>query len=469
MHRSKAPWRLLRLSLLAVPLYCQAPAAMATGLVEAWRAALRHDKEYAVARAAHAAAQPRRDQAAALWRPMVGLTGSAGVATNESETRGAQFNAPGFGQATGAGFDTSVTNGTATRWAVAASQPLYDPKRSAEQQQLSTSVDLADLQWQAAGQSLMLRTAGHYLDLALAEEAVGVHKQQVDAVQRVAVETQDRFKLGDAPVTDTHEAGARLAGLRAQLLAAESEVLVKRNLLADITGLPPAALVVRLPAGGFDPLPTSQPLAFWLDEAQSGNPGIRAQLLAAEVARQEVTKHSRRSSAAIDLVAQVGRDRLSGSGDFGSASNTGTNRMIGIQLSMPIFTGGYRGAREEEALRLVDKAGAEVERTREQVAQQARSAWLGLSVGAERFRALEQALTASLARRDATRLGHEVGERTTLDLLNAENDAAASRLALAQARVALAMDRLRLAALVGRLDEADLRTTDGEPAASSVN
>jgi outer membrane protein len=391
-----------------------------------------------------------------------------GVATNESDTRGAQFSAPGFGQASGVGFSTSVTNGTASRWAIAATQPLYNPMRRAEQQQLSTSVDLADLQWQAAGQSLMLRTAERYFDLALAEETVRVLKQQLDAVQRAATEAQDRFQLGAVPITDTHEAGARSAAVRAQVLLAESDVQLKRSLLADTTGLPLDALAARLPSGGVTHGQQLQPLDFWLSDAQAGNPGIRAQLLATEVAKQEAAKYSRNSSATVDLVAQVGRDRLSGSGDFGSASNTGTNRMIGLQLSMPLFTGGYRSAKEEEALRLADKAAAEVERTREQVAQQVRAAWLGLSVGAERVKALDQTLNASRARRDATYLGHEVGERTTLDLLNAENEAAASRLALTQGRIALLVNRLRLAALVGRLDEALLQATDGELAASST-
>lgn len=456
------------LSFLGLHLAFHAAAANAVDLTQAWRAATQSDKEFAVARAEHLAAQPRRDQAEALWRPTVGLVGSVGVATNESDTRGAQFSAPAFGQSSGVGFSTSVTNGTASRWAVAATQPLYNPKRRAEQQQLSTSVDLADLQWQAAGQSLMLRTAERYFDLALAEETVRVLKQQLDAVQRAATEAQDRFQLGAVPITDTHEAGARSAAVRAQVLLAESDVQVKRSLLADTTGLPLNALTARLPSGGVTHSQQLQPLDFWLSDAQAGNPGIRAQLLATEVAKQEATKHSRNSSATVDLVAQVGRDRLSGSGDFGSASNTGTNRMIGIQLSMPLFTGGYRSAKEEEALRLVDKAAAEVERTREQVAQQVRAAWLGLSVGAERVKALDQTLSASMARRDATYLGHEVGERTTLDLLNAENEAAASRLALAQGRIALLVNRLRLAALAGRLDEALLQATDSDLAASST-
>ena len=458
------PWTLS----LALALACQAQTATAADLIDVWQAALQNDKTYAVGRAAQATAQPRRDQAAALWRPSVGLIVSMGVAANETEARGAQFSAPGFGQSSGVGFSTSVTNGTSGRWAVAATQPLYNPQRRAQQQQLSLSADLADLEWQVAGQSLMLRTAERYFDLALAEETLRVLRLHLDAVQRATTEAQDRFKLGSMPITDTHEARARLAGVRAQMLAAESDVQVKRNLLSDSTGLPATALAARLPAalpgnvGGA----ASRPMEPWLSEAQSGNPAIRGQLLAAEVAGQEASKYSLRSSATVDLVAQAGRDRLSGGGDFGPASNTGTNRMIGIQLSVPLFTGGYRDAKEEEARRLADKSTAEVERTRQEVAQQVRAAWLDLSVGAERVLALAETLSASTSRRDATRVGHEVGQRTTLDLLNAENDNASAQLALAQGRVGLLMNRLRLAALVGQLDEAALRSVNAELAAT---
>jgi len=132
---------------------------------------------------------------------------------------------------------------------------------------------------------------------------------------------------------------------------------------------------------------------------------------------------------------------------------------------VPPFTGGYRDAKEEEARRLADKAAAEVERTRQEVAQQVRTAWLGLSVGTERVQALAEALSASMSRSDATHVGHEVGQRTTLDLLNAENDSASAQLALAQGRVGLLLDRLRLAAPVGQLVEGTLRSVNAELAA----
>lgn len=452
------PW------LLPLALVCQIQTTAAADLIEVWQAAVQNDKAYAVGRAAQATAQPRRDQAAALWMPNVGLATSLGVASSDTATRGAQFSAPGFAQSGGVGFSTSVTNGSSTRWAISASQPLYNPQRRAQQQQLALSAELADLEWQSAGQSLILRTAERYFDLALADEALRVLRLQLDAVQRATTEAQDRFKLGSVPVTDTHEARARLAGIRAQMLAAVSDLQVKRNLLADSTGLPVTALVARLPSAVASSVAafTPQALEPWLAEAQAGNPRIRSQLLAAEIARQEARKHSLRASATVDLVAQAGRDRLSGSGDFGSASNTGSNRMIGIQLSLPLFTGGYRDAKQEEALRLADQSVAELERTRQEVAQQVRAAWLGLSVGAERVQALAEALSASTSRRDATQIGLGVGQRTTLDLLNAENDSASAQLALAQGRVGVLLDRLRLAVLVGQLDESTLRSVNAE-------
>lgn len=430
-------------------------------LVDAWQAALQHDKELAVARAAHAAAQPRRDQAQALWRPNVGLTASAGFANSQTEVQGAQFSAPGFGTSSGVGFSTSINGGTAARVALQASQPLYNPQRRADQRLLALAADSAEIEWQAANQTLILHTARRYFDLALAEESRRVLERQLRAVLAAANEAEDRFKLGAAPVTDTYEARARLAAIRAQLLAAGTDVDLKRQRLADSIGANAGAIVARLPAGTVEGI-AARPLEDWLAAARESNPGVALQRLAGEVAVQRAAKYATGASAAIDLVAQASRDRASGNGDFGAAGNTAANAMIGVQLTVPLFTGGMRDAQEQEAQRRVDQAAAELDRTREQVAQQVRAAWLGLESGALRVRALEQALEASESRLDATRTGHEVGERTTLDLLNAENDRAAARLALAQARVGLWLDRLELAALAGQLDETALRAADAD-------
>ena len=136
------------------------------------------------------------------------------------------------------------------------------------------------------------------------------------------------------------------------------------------------------------------------------------------------------------------------------------NQMIGVQLTVPLYSGGYRSARQEEALGLAEKARAEADRSRQQIAQQTRAAWLGITVGASRIAALAETAKASQARLDSTRFAHGIGDRTTLELLSAENDAANAEIALLQARIGVLVDRLRLAALAGRLDEAQLRAVN---------
>ena len=436
-----------------------AQGAWAADLIDAWRAAQKNDLEFLAAQSARQAGEARREQGASVWRPSVQLTGTAGKASNSTTTTGAQFSAPGFGSAEGTSFDTSINNGNMTRWALEARQPLVSRERDARKRQLELSANMAELEWQSAQQALMLRTAERYFDAALAGESLRVLRRQQAAVERTTAEIRDRFRLGDVPVTDTHEAAARAEAVRADVLAAESQLQLKQAALADVTGLAPAELQGLAQPGAVVPQ-DMPPLAQWLAEAKGSNLQVRAQTAGTEVAQQEAAKYSALASPSLDLVAHVGQDRLNGNGDFGPASNNLNNAMIGVQLTVPLYSGGYRSARQDEALRLAEKAATEADLAAQQVALQTRAAWLGLTVGAARTAALAESLKATQSRLEATRVGREVGDRTTLDLLNAENDAARAELALLQARVSLLLDRLRLAALAGRLDEGQLQAVN---------
>lgn len=448
-----------RVALLCVMWLATAAPATATDLLQAWRAAQQHDPDYATALAARQAGSTRRDQASALWRPTVILSGTAGVAGSDSATRGAQFSAPGFGTSRDVAFNTSINSGVLGRAGLSASLPLFSRERKAQSRQLALSADSADLQWQEAGQVLMLNTAQRYFDVMLAGESLRVLRQQQVAVDRARVEMKDRFQLGDVPVTDTHEAAARSEAIAAQILGLETDLQLKTAVFTDATGLQPVTLKPLLPEGKAAPFDPRE-LAFWLSQAEARNPQLRLQRFAVEVARQEVAKTSTALSPNVDVVAQIGGERLSGSGDFGSATNTAYNRMIGLQIAVPLYTGGMRNARQQEALHEISKALSQADRTRQIVTQQARAAWLGLTVGARRVTALSQTLASSRSRLGATRLGRKVGDRTTMDLLNAENDAANAELTLLQARVELLMNRLRLAAVAGQLDEPWLQSVN---------
>lgn len=443
----------------SVVLAFAAQAVGATDLVQAWEAAQRHDAEHAAARAAFEAAGARREQARALWRPAVMFEAAAGSMSNETSMRGAQFSAPGFGQSSGVAFDTSIRSGTLDRYSLSAKQPLISRERLAQSRQLSLAADAGEMEWQSAQQSLMLRVADRYFDVVLASETLRVLRQQETSVERALAEARERFKLGEIPVIDTHEAAARSESIRAQRLAAETELQMKQAAFSDLTGQSTQDLAGLRADADLVPRPLV-PLETWLADVTARNPQLLMHARNVEATREEAVKHSASAAPSLDLVARMGRESLHGNGDFGDAENRSNHRMIGVQLSIPLFTGGYRSARQEEALHLVDKARADGERLRQQLALQTRSAWLGLTVGAARISALEQARQASVTRLDATRLGQSVGDRTMLDMLNAENEAALAELSLLQARIAVTLDRMRLAALAGRLDQETLQTVN---------
>ena len=206
----------LRFLALSCALAAALPAgAWAQDLLTVWRAAAGHDRQLAVARAEHGATQTLREQADALWRPGVSLALGAGLGAQDTAMRGARFSAPGMGQMDEARFATSVDAGLATRVAIIAQQPLVNAGRDAQRAQLRLGADMGDTAWRSAQADLMLRTTERYLALALAEERVRVLGQQVRALEHARDEAHDRYKSGSSPVTDTHEADAALAGVRA--------------------------------------------------------------------------------------------------------------------------------------------------------------------------------------------------------------------------------------------------------------
>jgi len=370
---------------------------------------------------------------------------------------GAQFSAPGMGTSGGVSFGTSVSDGNTTRWSLNARQPLYNPERQAQHTQLNVAADAAELESQAAQQDWMLQTAKRYFDLYLTQRQVQLIERQKAAVDRALAEAKDRYDIGDAPITATHEAAARARALDAQTVAARASLDAQRQALADITGLAPEQLDPVGPSVDAAATAQVEPLDQWLALAKERSPAIRLAQAQSDAAEAETRKHRLAGSATVDLVAQAARERLSGSGDFGSASNTQSQRMIGVTLNLPIYTGGWRQAKLAESLLLQDKARAEVDKARLDTVQRTRSTWLNLQTAPARLQALQAALTASEARLDATRTGQQVGDRTTLDLLNAENDASAAAWSLDQARVDTLLNRMQLDALAGQLGDAGLQ------------
>ena len=431
------------------------PSVQALDLLQTWEQARQHDPQMQVVQATRSSVQAYEAQAKALWRPVLMGSASVGAMSADTSTQGAQF-AVGGQPAMPGSFATSASAATSTRWSLQAKQALYSPERQAQQAQLQKAASVAELRADWAQQQFMQLTAQRYFNLLVAERQQQVLKNQYAAVSRSLTEVKDRFALGDLPVTDTHEATARATGLQAQLLAAESDVQMARSVLAESTRLSVDALKLHAPKTEWT-LTAVPALAQVQEQVRQANTGVLLQKAQWNVALQELKKHERSGGITLDFVASAGRDRLSGEGDFGPSSNTQSQQMLGLSLNVPLYTGGWRSGKLQEAVSAADKASAEYDLALQQAQQQARSVWLALQTGPARLAAMKASWQASAARLDATRLGRQVGDRTTLELLQAENDAAQAELAWLRAQADLLLTQLQLDALTGAMSVQSLQ------------
>ncbi len=449
--------------LSSLPLLLALHAQAANDLLAGWRAAAAHDPTYAAARADHEAGLAKSDQARALWRPSVFAGANIGWADQSTSTSGANFVAPGFGSASDVAFRTQIDNGTAQGWSVTLQQPLFNANRSAAAQQLDLQTALAEQQLRMAEQALMLRVAQAHFDVLTAREALRAARSEQAASQHALGEARERFAAGGTPVTAVHEAQARHDVIAAQLLAAQDSLSLANAAYADLTGLPPEqAADLSTPARGATP---TGPLEDWLQRARAQSPQLAAAQVGADIAKADVARHDNLNAPTLDLVARAGEDRLHGNGPYattGHAQYNSGSRWIGVQLNVPLYTGGMRSAQRNESAALAEKARLQSEAARLDVTRQTRAAWLAVSTGTARVSALEQAKLSAAKRLDATRTGFEVGDRTVLDLLDAERDLHANELAWQQARHAALLGRLNLAASAGSLDESALGEVNAE-------
>ncbi|MDX1915982.1 MAG: TolC family outer membrane protein [Methylophilus sp.] len=426
--------------------------AYATDLMDAWHAAQAKDPIFSAARAGAEAGKKKSDQAKALNQPQVIATIGTGGVNAYNKISDAQFSAQGFGSAGGASFKTQTDLGADLRWNINAEKPLYNAERESMAQQLNKQAQLAEVRFSAEEQQLILRVSKAYFDVLLAEDTLTSVKKQRAAVAKALEVAKGRFAEGDVAIIDTHEAQARDDALVSQELEADSNYQLALAALADLIGNIEQSLARPAEQVSFQQLDAGK-LNDWLELAQTNSPYLHMQQLQQGIAHDEIDKHRASTSPVLNLVAQAGGEELRGIAGGNQSDLSNHSLSVGVQLTIPLFTGGMRNAKYEEAVALEEQAKNETEAVQLRAGQQARSAWLGVAVGKGKIIATEQALLSSKVKLDATELGKEAGDRTTLDILNAEQEYYATRTALFRERYQMLFSYLNLAAVSGSLNE----------------
>jgi outer membrane protein len=429
--------RMRLLPLAAATLLALAGTARAEGLLELYEAARAYDAAWQSARAQYDANVARGEQARAGILPQAGL--SAGV------TRSAFDN-------DNPAVDRRFTTQQA---AISASQPLYRPANLATYRQGQRQIELAEYQLTAASQDLMIRVSQAYFDVLAAQDTLAFVRAQKTAVAEQLASARRNFEVGTSTITDTREAQARYDLVLAQEIAAENDLRVKRLALDTLVGKTntqpnPLATPLNVPA----PQPNDPEV--WVAVAEEASPAIRQARKAVEIAELETDKAEAGHKPTLDATASYGITNNVG----GTATTLQDSRPksgnVGIVFNLPLFAGFATQNRIRETLSLEEKARADLEATRRQVAQAVRTAFYGVQSGQGQVRALEAAEASSQSALDANRLGYQVGVRINIDVLNAQSQLFQTKRDLAQARYNVLLGHLRLRQANGTLQPEDL-------------
>lgn len=307
-------------------------------------------------------------------------------------------------------------------------------KEAAKAQVLATRQALV-----GAEQRVLFNAVSAFMDVRTATEAVLLQQATVRVITRELSAARERFELGEVTRTDVSLAEARLAAARSQLSASEGDLAAARESYKLVTGRYPKDLrpAPALPR-------TAASLQAAQDIARRTHPDILQAQFEVTAADLNAERVDAQRHGSLTGTAGLGRS-------FSSRSNDSVNLSAGVTYARPIYQGGQLRALSRQAIARRDATRAGLHQTVAQVLQNVALAWANLDVTRARISASRQQVTAAQSAFEGTREEARLGARTTLDVLNAENDLLNARTTLLQAEAGLQTASYNLLASMGLL------------------
>lgn len=430
-------------ALLSMPAYAAEQVSLQAQplkLMDVYQQALAHDATLASALSANRAAQEIIEQGKALYRPTV------------------NFNADTNALKSNINYLTTAESSTSRfenyKYGVDARQPIFRKQNLIQIEQAATQVSQADKQLNLAQQALMLRTTQAYFDVLMAQDKIELIGAQKAAIASQLAQAQANFDLGSATITDANEAQARYDLTLAQEIAALNEFAIAKHAVQAITGQLPQRLASVKPQ--LKPNEIGQSMATWQELALMNNLNIQIQQDAAKLAEQEIARNQAGHLPTLDAVASYTDSYANGSVSRFGTGNELQVGSIGLQLQIPLYEGGATSSRVRQAVLNKQKAQDDLDLVRRQTELDTQRAYLNLSSSIAQLKALDQAVISSQSQLDATQLGYQVGVRTSVDVLNAQQQLYSAKRDALQARYNYLTNIIRLKTAAGMVAAADL-------------
>jgi outer membrane protein len=441
---------------VAIALFTWGAAAHAQGkndLLSIFQDALKYDSTYSAARFAWQAAQEKVPQARSRLLPQV----SAGYGYNYIDTN-SKF--------TPEGAPTTERSSSYGSWgpSLNLTLALYRPQSWDDLNSAQLSITSADAVLAQAKQDLVLRVTQAYFDVLTAQDALLAIEASKKATSEQLAQARREFEVGTKTIVDTHEAQARYDQIAAQEQVAIGDLIVKRNALRQIVGRDVAELLPLREAPQLMP-PQPTDIDAWTQRAVDSNPNVVSARAAAQIAEVTTARNRHGHYPTLDLVGKAEQGRSGAplsaqSPTGGTVSVPGDTRSrsasIGVQLTIPLYSGGLVQSQVRESLALEERARQDLESARRAAAQGARQAFTVTNYGLSQVRALESAEVSAKSQLDSTRVGYQVGVRINLDVLNAQTQLFNTQRDLKKARYDFLLNGMRLKSSAGMLSEDDV-------------
>ncbi len=400
--------------------------AEAQTLREALRKTQRTHPSIKAGKFATQAARENINQARAGWKPQVSVSASKTLSWSDSSITRQRVTVP-----------SSLT--------IQLTKPLYDGGRNRQEiKQAQAGVGASRQEGLAAEQTTLFNAVQAYMNVLRDRKILAQRRNNVSVLTEQARATKKRFDVGEVTKTDVAQANARVAGARAQVASAQSNLAASEASFEELIGSRPGALTWPQPAR----LPDS--LASALATAQKVNPNILAAAFTEDAAR-----HNTRALKA-DRNWQVGLTATA------NVTVTGVilperdwvaeeSASVRLNASKQLYDGGLNRSQVREAIQIasqrrVQKIGA-VRTVRENV----KTAWASFVASAQAITGAQSQVTATEQALDGVRTEYTVGSRSTIDVLNTQQELITAQIALINAQRDRVVASYQLLAAMGRL------------------
>lgn len=404
----------------------------ANDLWTVYQGAKTYDPQLRIAQANRAARGETRPQALAALRPSITLSGQLGYQQQRTSL---------------ASSDNYANNSLALNL----KQPLYRRAAWLALAQVDKQLAQTDMDYQAAEQAVMVRTAQAYFGVLAAQDELSFAQREKTAIVRQLDQAQQRFEVGLVAITDVHEAQARFDQASANQLSAENALDNRWEALREITRQQPTKLAGLTPQINLA-MPEPASLQAWSERAQQQNLAIQSAELATAIAQDNIAIQQSERYPTVDLSATL--SRTDSQATTGMTINT---NQIGLQMHIPLYLGGGLNSRIQQARYQHQATMEQLSQQQRAVDRQVRNAYRGIQTSIGRVSALAATQTSAQSALDATQAGFEAGTRTLVDVLNSQRDLYRTKRDYAQSRYNYVLNTLLLLQATGTLAESDLQ------------